>query len=369
MADLPEYLTEQTEEAIRQRMLGRMPADLDKSEGSFAWDTQTPAAIELAQAAIWAQETLRRGFAQTTFGAYLDLRAEEHGVFRRPAVAATGTVTFTGAAGTVIPVGTRVSTASTTAAPAVVFATTEAATIPESGSADVPITAEAAGAGGNVAAGTIVFLVLPVSGVSTMINNDPTTGGLDEEDDASLLARYLQKVRSPSASGNKADYVNWALQVPGAGGVSVIPVRDGPGTVSVAIIDTEHQPASPELVQAVQDHIAPDGPLGGGLAPIGADVRVEAATAVLINVTATLIIADGFQPESVKAAVVENIRAYIRSLAFNDDNDVRWVRIGQAILDTTGVNDYSGLTVNGGIANIAIGIQEVAVLGEVNLTW
>lgn len=368
MADLLEYLTEQTEEAIRQRMLDRLPSDLDRSEGSFAWDALAPVAIELAQAAIWAQEVLRRGFAQTTFGAYLDLRAEEHGLTRRPAVAATGAVTFTGTAGTVIPVGTRVSTASTTAAPAVVFRTIEAATIPESGSVAVRIEAEVPGASGNVAAGTIRFLAASVPGVTSVTNAEPTTGGADEEDDESLRARLLQRVRSPSASGNRADYVRWALEVPGVGWVSVIPVRDGPGTVSIAIIDMQGQPASPELVQAVQNHIAPDGPLGGGLAPIGADVRVEAATAVLIHVSATLTVAEGYNPDSVRSAVAENIRAYLRSLAFAEDNDVRISRIGQAILDTPGVLDYTDLTVNGGTSNIEVGPQEVAILGVVDLT-
>ncbi|GAW28517.1 hypothetical protein ULO1_27410, partial [Carboxydocella sp. ULO1] len=73
-ADLPEYLTDQNFETILQRMLDSLPDDLDKSEGSFIYDALSPAAIELALAAIWAQEVLRRGFASTTFGQYLDLR-------------------------------------------------------------------------------------------------------------------------------------------------------------------------------------------------------------------------------------------------------------------------------------------------------
>jgi Uncharacterized homolog of phage Mu protein gp47 len=119
MANVPSFLEDQTYEAILQRMLDRLPSDLDKSEGSFVWDALSPAAIELALAAIWAQQVLERGFAQTTFGQYLDLRCEEHGITRRPAVKATGQVTFTGAPGTVIPAGTQVSTAGSEAAPAV----------------------------------------------------------------------------------------------------------------------------------------------------------------------------------------------------------------------------------------------------------
>lgn len=525
MASLPEYLTDQTEEAIRQRMLDSLPADLDKSEGSFTWDALSPAAIELALAAIWAQEVLRRGFASTTFGAYLDLRCEEHGITRRPAVKATGQVTFTGTPGTpgtVIPAGTRVSTASSEAAPAIFFATKSDATIGAGGTVTVDIEAVEAGASGNVAAGMITMLAQPVAGVTSVTNAAATTGGLDEEDDATLLSRYLQKVRSPSAGGNKADYVNWTLEVAGVGGVSVVPVRDGPGTVSIAIIGTDKKPASQELVDTVQNYIAPpweheteaeDMTVGGsgtsidttqeddsgdsvkmaydaggegtvthenlqalldqpgiwqarvrmrvddntgvnnllqvgiynvsgaawakttpsgttdavtalrandlatsfsevvqefywdgqdqlelrvtrllndttttvwvdlaeyvstfskdtgeGKAPVGARVKVEPATSVLINVSATLTVQSGYNEDSVKAAAEQAINEYIRSLAFADNNDVYYVRIGQAILDTEGVQDYSDLLVNGGTSNIAIGVQEVAVKGTVSLT-
>ncbi|RYD01661.1 hypothetical protein N752_29225 [Desulforamulus aquiferis] len=53
MTTLPEYLTSQTEEAIRQKMFNSLPSNLDKSEGSFIWDSLSPAAIELALAALW----------------------------------------------------------------------------------------------------------------------------------------------------------------------------------------------------------------------------------------------------------------------------------------------------------------------------
>jgi hypothetical protein len=107
---------------------------------------------------------------------------------------------------------------------------------------------------------------------------------------------------------------------------------------------------------------------GEGKAPIGAKVTVEPATTVFINITAALTITDGYNADSIKAAVQANIDAYLKTLAFTIDNDVRYVRIGEKILDTPGVRDYTGLTVNEGDANIPIGLQEVAVIGLVTLT-
>ncbi|GAW28516.1 baseplate J/gp47 family protein, partial [Carboxydocella sp. ULO1] len=136
----------------------------------------SPAAIELALAAIWAQEVLRRGFASTTFGQYLDLRCEEHGITRRTAVKATGQVTFTGTPGTLIPAGTQVSTASSETTPAIFFVTKSDATIGTGGTVTVDIEAVEPGASGNVAAGTITILAQPVAGI-TSVNNVATTSG------------------------------------------------------------------------------------------------------------------------------------------------------------------------------------------------
>lgn len=259
MATLPNYLQDQTEETIRQRMLDSLPSDLDKSEGSFIWDAVVPTAIELAQAAIWAQEVLRRGFAGTTFGAYLDLRCEEHGLTRRAPVKAKGQVQFTGTPGTVVPAGIRVATPAdrVTGTSSVEFLTKASITLDETGVAIADVEAVQAGISGNIPTGSISLVVTPVNGVVGVTNPAAFTGGIDTESDESLLARYLQRVRSPSSSGNKADYINWSSEVQGVGGVSVVPVKYGPGTVSVALLGLDKVPASQELVDAVQDYIAP----------------------------------------------------------------------------------------------------------------
>ena len=132
-----------------------------------------------------------------------------------------------------------------------------------------------------------------------------------------------------------------------------------------------HQPGSSphaRLVAAVQAWIDPTPGMGEGKAPIGAAVTVEAATAVVITISATLTVAAGYDATSVKAAAQAAIEAYLKGLAFGVDNDVRWTRVGNAIGDTVGVQDYSLLLVNGGTANIVIGDIAVAVPGAVTLT-
>ena len=150
MADTkPTYLQEEetTEEAIRTRMLNEVPDDIDKTEGSYIYDSISPAAIELALAAIMAQQVLKNGFATTAASdvegevtEWLTKRAEEHGVERKAAEKATGQVTFSGADGTTIPVGTRVATPADSTTSSVEFDTTEEVTI-SSGTATANIEA------------------------------------------------------------------------------------------------------------------------------------------------------------------------------------------------------------------------------------
>jgi uncharacterized phage protein gp47/JayE len=177
----------------------------------------------------------------------------------------------------------------------------------------------------------------------------------------------LAKVRNPGTSGNKADYVNWALEVPGVGGVQVIPLWNGPGTVKVVLLGTDKKPASADIVQAVQDYIAPDPAVGEGKAPIGASVTVVAATAVAINVSATVTLSGTKTLADVQAAFEKALDEYLASTAFASDPTVRYVRVGSLLLDTEGVQDYSNLLVNGGTANVVIGLDEVAVRGTVTL--
>ncbi|NQX60444.1 baseplate J/gp47 family protein [Paenibacillus qinlingensis] len=368
MASLPDYLVEQTEEAIRSRMLSSLPSDLDKSEGSYVWDAVAPASIELALAALQAQEVLRRGFAGTTFGSYLDLRCAERGVTRKEAMKAVGQVKFTGVVGTVVPQGTRVGTLADTllGTSSMMFETLAAAVVDSSGYVMVSVSAVEGGSKGNVPSGAISLLITPIAGIMSVTNTAPMTGGAEVEKDDALLNRYYAKVRSPGTSGNKADYLNWALDVAGVGAAQVVPLWQGPGTVKVVIIGTDKRSVAAPIVTAAQQYIYPAPPLVGK-APIGAVVSVVAAAEVAIGVQAVLTLNGSRTLTQVKNDFTGAVRAYLSELAFSSDPAVRYVRIGSLLLDTPGVQDYANLLINGGSSNIAINVGQVAVVGTVSL--
>jgi len=107
------------------------------------------------------------------------------------------------------------------------------------------------------------------------------------------------------------------------------------------------------------------GQSGKTISPVGAFVNVVAATPIVINFAMTLTIVPGYDVANVQSAVNSSLDSYLKSLALKQDNDVRYARVGTNILNTPGVQDYSNLTMNGGIANIPISAQQVATLGTV----
>ncbi|WP_256758703.1 baseplate J/gp47 family protein [Cohnella sp. WQ 127256] len=370
MAVLLDYLSEQTEEAIRDRMLNLVPVDLDKSEGSYIWDSLSPAAYQLYRASEWAKEVLQRGFAMTTFGPYLRMRCEEHGVIPRPPVAATGSVKITGTVGTVIPLGTLVATPADeiTDTQSIEYETTASVTLNSQGEANVPIKAVEAGVVGNVPIGVISLLVHSLSGVASISNVVATSGGTAEESDESLLSRFLIKVRQPGTSGNKADYLQWALEIPGVSAAQVEPLFNGAGTVRVFILDANKQAPNQTIVDAVQEYIAPAVGQGEGKAPIGANVTVSAAVEVPINVSVQITLASGSTLSEVKAMFEAGLKAYLEQLAFVDPL-VRYNRIAAILLDIPPIIDFINLTVNGSeSANVEVQIGQVAVIGTVSIS-
>lgn len=368
---IPDFLQED-EETIHRRMLEKAPPGISTKEGDFFWDATRPTAIEKAEVTqLKLQNILRLAFPQTSYGQYLDFLGEMKGVFRHPATPATGTVVFMGQPGTVIPAGFVVLTEAAGTFPAIEFQTKERVQIGEDGTVTVAAECLESGTIGNVAANTITLLSEPINGIASVTNPEPFTGGTEMEDDDSFRERVLAAYDEP-LSGAKKDYERWAKEVPGVGDVYVIPLWNGPGTVKVLIMDSNGQPANQELIEAVQNHIAPDGNLGGGLAPIGADVTVDAPEVFEVNIALTIVLKDGYTLEDVMEDLTANIKQFLGTFEINTGDRpldrITVTRLGHVVLSTEGIADYSGLTVNNNDEYIEIPEQEVPILGDVVVT-
>lgn len=338
--------------------------DVSVVEGTFSFDTLAANAKEFEKAYAEMDLIVDAAFPRTSWGKYLDYLAEElAGLERRAATPAITVLTISGTAGITVPAGSLFATGN-----GINFVTDDDATLRDDGTAEVPATAQAAGAGGNVAAGTITAVPVSIYGVSGVTNAAAAHDGYEEETDDSLLDRLLFAVRQPATSGNVYHYIEWATSVAGVGAVKVIPLWNGNGTVKIIVVDANKNTPSEELLQEVRDVIDAN-------APIGATVTVVAPTIKTIDIALEVTKGTGNEA-AIKSVLTSYFKGnvfgtdYTNAEALNQPVTISYAQIGRIILDnaaTTGVEDYAGLTVNGGTENIVVQYDYMPVVGMVTL--
>lgn len=111
MPALPENpWASRTYDALLSEMLALVPATMDKSVGSFVYDAIAPVAAVMADAFTKADLLRQAAFVDTAVGSYLDGHVEAHGLSRRLAVQALGTIRLTGTQALVVAAGSQFST-------------------------------------------------------------------------------------------------------------------------------------------------------------------------------------------------------------------------------------------------------------------
>ena len=186
-----------TQEEILKELLDWSNSAESRVEGTFTNDIFSTNAIEFQKLELELAEAYQAAFGDTSFGEYLEMKCHEHGVYRREATKAVGTVDVTGTG--LIKAGALFATANNTR-----FVAVTDTQIVKSGT--VEIEAQKAGESGNVAAGAVNRIPLNIVGIQAVNNPEPTVDGYDEEDDETLRERFLMKVRNPATSGNPAHY-------------------------------------------------------------------------------------------------------------------------------------------------------------------
>ena len=395
----PEFLRDQSADEIHRRMMDNLPAGIDRSEGNIPWDFTRPAAIEKAEMTEFVlNEVIRLIFPQWSHGEWLDRHGERENVVRRPANPASGTLEVLGVPRITIPAGYQFATAADLTA-SVIFEAVEEVTL--AGEADskglvtarIPVRAVKGGQEGNVAADTVLLMVTPLRGIAYVTNPEAMTGGAEAESDESYLSRILAAIRTgASMTGCVADYIRWAKEVPGVGQVVVDPEWDDPtlseqfhyldgygsrrcaGAVRLIIIDSNGVPANQQLLDAVYLRIAGTGDDDPArLMPIGAHLTVTAPEPLRVDIAATVLLEQGTDVRT----VTERFRASLDRYWLELGQDaamvrgnaayIRLVQVGAALARSGGVENYGGLTVNGGTADIPVARLLYPVTGEVDL--
>ena len=199
----------------------------------------------------------RQILPDTADAEYLARHASIWGIRRKAAVAATGAATATGVNGTAIAAGTQAlridGKAYRVTAPAIIA----------SGTAALALEAVEAGPDADLTIGTALTLSSAILGVNATITVSAAgTRGTLEEDDASLLSRLLDRIRTPPRGGSSNDYRAWTLAQAGVTRAWIYPGWMGAGTVGVAFVMDQREDIIPltadiEAVQAALENLRP----------------------------------------------------------------------------------------------------------------
>ncbi|MCL2430285.1 MAG: baseplate J/gp47 family protein, partial [Alphaproteobacteria bacterium] len=196
---------------VKQDILVRLPGTdplLRWNNLAIAGEVEAGTAHLLYGVMAWA---FRQMFPDTAEGEYLERWANIWGVPRVEATRADGAARWPAEAGRAIATGGIVNRGD-----GVRYRITAGATTLD-GSILCSIEAIDFGARGNAAAGVQLTLQSPPDGVSPLGLVEPPGigGGADRQSDDLLLQRLLLRIREPPHGGSAADYMRWALEVPG----------------------------------------------------------------------------------------------------------------------------------------------------------
>lgn len=371
-------LSQQTYQNILTQMLDQVPATYDKRDTSPIPTALGPAAYALEGFYISLNQVQLAAYVQTATGQALDYLAVIAGLTRYPASAAVRLGIFDMA----VPIGSRYSTIN--GADSINFQATAATTGETEGDYYYQLTAETPGSIGNEYTGPILPITA-IPGLNSAQITDILVPGDDEESDEDFRARIIEALNDRPFGGNIASYRTYIMAIDGVGAVQVYPTWNGGGTVKCSVLGADFLPASPTLIENVQNAVdpPPNQGLGLGTAPIGAQVTVVAPEELTVNVSATLQLASGYAIGQVQAPIQQAIENYMLSVrqewatpvnttSVEYQANVYVARITAAIVGVPGVVNATNVQLNGGTADLILtetgATQQVPITGTVTLS-
>lgn len=345
-----------TPESIQREILSNLSPAFSTVEGSYA-DTMT-GGVALEVWKVW--EALRSVTAcicitKDSPEEIILGRCADCGIHPKEGARAVAELTITGADGVTIPVGKRFLTAS-----GLEYAVTESVSIAE-GVSTATVEAAEVGTKYNQPTGRIVIQMESQSGI-TAVESGPAGGGADPESLESLVNRYHLYIQKPATSANVYQYEQWALSVEGVGGVRVLPLIMGPGTVGVVLAGAQLLPVDQDTVTRCKEYLNSQRPADA------ADLLVSSAEGVPIEVTAAVRVSPAATKETVGECLRQELAAYCRDVVAFKASELPYAKVGYLLMGIPGVEDYADLLVNGAQSNVTLGTGQVPMVEGVVLT-
>lgn len=341
----------ETQKQIIDRINDRLSLSANKLEGGFSQDIIGSVAYELAN--IYdteLNEIADKCFVLTAKGEDLDKVGADYGMPRRESQQAIVYLTITGEE------NATVNTTVKAIYNNLVYTVQEYKKIGASGSVVVKAKCETYGTIGNIEAETINQFITNYQGLNSVINLEPAYDGFNREDDETYRQRIKDYLAEDATNANEAQYKKWASDVVGVDKVVIKSAEVvGAGNVGVYISSLEGE-VSEELKDAVYTHI-------DELQPINATVIVNSLNYVPVNISATVVIKDGYTTNDIKAEMKYQLKNYLNTV----QNVVSYFKIAELLYDCNGVEDVINYTLNGQDTGITLEDIDFATVGGVEI--
>ena len=336
--------------------------------------------LELARAnavagvTMWLQslvmQVLALTRASTSTGTDLDSWMADFGlVTREAAVAALGTATLSRNTATqqaTVAPGALLKTADGTQSFTVIADTSQAAWnaslglyVAPAGTASIAVTVQAvtAGTGGNINAATLTQIASAIQ-FDAVTNASPFTSGVNAETDAALLARFqlaLQGLRAalPTTAAAAIEALQQGIQF------SIVENQTFAGAAQPGFFYVAISPFTSALQTSV--YSAVDAIARG----LGVTFAVYAANTLAANVVVAVTAAAGYTHANVATAVQTAIQNFIAAVPLG--SGLSWSQLYAVVWAVPGVSDATGLTLNGGTADLAGVANQAITVGTVTV--
>lgn len=315
-------LSGKTMASLLSSMLLRIDEQVNKRDGSLIRTALSAAAWAIEGLYIELIDVQRQAYGTSATGEYLDLKVAERGLVRHPA---TKEICEMLCNLSNLSLGTQLADSSgytwTVTSGAISGPNTQ-------GLYTYYITCENAGA---IAQPTGELRSLGfIAGLGTAVFGDIVSPGEDVESDSELRARYEESLIEIAFAGNVAAYrekireLDYQIGETTAtvGNLQVFSTTNAAGDiegghVKIWIVNSNYEPASQALVDAVQAAICPmyNGvavAYGNGFAPIGACVHISTATSTpVLEIDVVVSLVPSTTIETVTPIIENNIKAYV----------------------------------------------------------
>lgn len=292
------------------KMMDKVPGDIDKREGSILYDAIAPAAMAMAEENTLYINYLQQLHISTATGEFLDAFAADKGTTREPATYAKATATIIDENKNVVTsVDVNDEYASLGSDPIFYHV------VEKNADGSFLLQANEPGTYANQYSGQIVPVTANDS-VNWAEITEVSVPAKDSEEDDSLRDRLLSPNNYIAYGGNQADYIKMLDKIGDVGAAQVYQGSQGGGNVKLFILDNNFNAASSALVNEVKNIIDPSDRTGQGvgLAPIGQAVEVATTELFNIDVNSNVVTDGKLSKDIINANIEKNLTGYFNGL-------------------------------------------------------